>query len=784
MASIFTFDPDPPRVSSPWAAAPPPGRSPKHPFDEDANNSQIRSSDNEQHSTLEPTALAASDFANITRLEAEPQEGPIEYKLHLLLRGRRSFTRLSTRWDSLRSLHPTEYTAPISVGRSVSESGLLSSTPPTTSLRLEQLTTQLLWRLQQSCTHHTSSSTAGILPHFPDEAKLDSPIVIQRLYPGLEESRGALYEIGVADNGELCGLAQDEMEESLNNLRAMAACLGCRVEVQRMISVGECEWIENRATARQQVRKSKLLVAEALVCPDQHPIEQQGPTNPSGQVSESKSLPDNPHYATQLRVSLTGATMSGKSSLLGTLSTGTLDNGRGKSRLSLLKHRHEIESGITSSITQELIGYADQFSPEGARTSTAVSNYGSTNVSSWADIHAAAESSANGRLVFLTDSAGHPRFHRTTVRGLVGWDPHYTLLCVPADNTEDSTGKVGASPTTKELLGDGATDLDLSQEQLQLCLTLELPLIIVITKYDLATKAGLKGVLSKVLSTLKEAGRTGQIIAGAPTSSSDGPSDTVSLDDLQSIQHIAQGFELTPLSTVPIVLISAVTGSGLNKLHAFLRELPLPPSPSPAKTGPKTLFHIEDGYGRPAQMSRPDEPTVIGGHVRYGSLNIGDELVLGPYPVDESSDDSDSGSGRHVSRHSPIQKSRSFPGALQKKSTILSSRSGSMQVSEWRRVCVASLRNLRLPVRTLYAGQVGTIGIVPLGPNITSPAINRIRKGMVLANQDEKAHRNIVVRFEGAHALAADSMSIGSTVVVFVASVRVTCKQCPCMDCM
>jgi GTPase len=370
------------------------------------------------------------------------------------------------------------------------------------------------------------------------------------------------------------------------------------------------------------------------------------------------------------------------------------------------------------------------------------------------------------------------------VRGLVGWNPHYTLLCIPADNAEDSSGKVGASPTTKELLGDGVAELDLSQEQLQLCLTLELPLIIVITKYDLATKAGLKGVLSKVLSTLKEAGRTGHIVAGASTSKSDGPSDTVSLNDLQNIQHTAQGFDLTPLSTVPIVLTSAVSGSGLNKLHALLRELPLPPSPSLPTSGPKSLFHIEDWYSRPAQISRPDEPTVIGGHVRYGSLNIGDELVLGPYPIDESSDDSDSGSGIQMSRHSSIPKSRSFPGALQKKSNTLSSRSGPMQVLEWRRVRVASLRNLRLPVRTLHSGQVGTVGIVPLGANIASPAIHRIRKGMVLADKDAKAYRTISVRFEGAQARAADSLSIGSTVVVFVASVRVTCKQCSCTDCI
>ena len=113
----------------------------------------------------------------------------------------------------------------------------------------------------------------------------------------------------------------------------------------------------------------------------------------------------------QLRITLTGPTTSGKSSLLGTLSTATLDNGRGKSRLSLLKHRHEIVSGVTSSVAQELIGYKDR----------EVFNFASGNVTSWTDIHAAAE---NGRLVFVSDSAGHPRYRRTTVRGLVGWAPH------------------------------------------------------------------------------------------------------------------------------------------------------------------------------------------------------------------------------------------------------------------------------------------------------------------------------------------------------------------------
>lgn len=112
-------------------------------------------------------------------------------------------------------------------GKHIVQNLLSNASPPLGATqsrqhRLEQLTTQMLWRLQQSCPHHGSSSMAGVQLHFPDEANLAGPAMPQRLYPGLEESKGALYEIGVADDGELVGLAEDEMEESLNNLRAMA----------------------------------------------------------------------------------------------------------------------------------------------------------------------------------------------------------------------------------------------------------------------------------------------------------------------------------------------------------------------------------------------------------------------------------------------------------------------------------------------------------------------------------------------------------------------------------
>lgn len=304
-------------------------------------------------------------------------------------------------------------------------------------------------------------------------------------------------------------------------------------------------------------------------------------------------------------------------------------------------------------------------------------------------------------------------------------------------------------------------------------MNLELPLVIVITKYDLATKAGLRQTLSKILSILKEAGRKPCIVSDSSGSALEQDLHSISADELHGTSQIAKDLSDAPLTTVPIVLTSALKGTGMNKLHAVLRQLPVPCNvQAQAENSPARLFHVEDVYSLQTRSSS-DESAIIGGYLRYGTLNVGDELLLGPYPVDTGSDDSDSGSGRPL-RPSTLPQSRSFPGALKK----THARNGSLidHHTEWRHVRITSLRNLRLPVRTLHADQVGTMGIVPVDTRILSPAINRIRKGMVLANQQPTASRVISVRFEGSQTQAAQGLSIGSAVVVYIASVRASSK--------
>ena len=750
-ASIFSFDETEPRVSSPWLKQL-----------ESLDSSGTPSCNSNFVADSEPAAYL-DDVGHVTRLEAEPQKGPVEYKLHLLIRPRRNYTYMSTVTRVSGSKH-SKYNGPSRTTSGTAlpaKSASPSVTPNYRQDRFEHLTTQLLWRLGQSCPHHSNASTSLVLPQLPESTtELQPPPTPGTIHPGLEESEGALYEIGVSDDGTLVGLAEDEMRDSLNNLRAMAASLGCVVEVQRMVKVGTCSYmaqVDGPVSSELVERQSELLVAEALVKPNLSTTAENGSSGLSNTLaqdhtSEIKSIE-------QLRISLTGATMSGKSSLLGTLSTSTLDDGRGKSRLSMLKHRHEITSGITSSVTQELMGYSP--TPTG---DIEVINYATEGVTSWIDMHTA---SADGRLVFVADSAGHPRYRRTTVRGLVGWNPHWALLCVSADDEVRSSNKV------TEVLGPAASDVDLSAAHLDLCLRLQLPLVVVITKYDLAQLSVLKATLGKLLSALKSAGRKPLMIPNSP--------GTVSAHELQSFtQKKSAGIRKTidclyddPLSAVPIVLTSAVQGAGFDNLHAVLNELPIPDcrehTPSNAGTT-DSLFHVEDIYNK----AQDANTIILSGHLSRGTISAGVELFLGPCSPSSGEDSEDSDTQQRPRLAQTLPPSRSFPGAL--KSNPLTFNKPSDQ--EWRKVKVVSIRNLRLPVSTLHADQAGTVGVELVDDKtLDTWTTIKIRRGMVLCNKPATSSSTIVAQFRRDD---LGTLAVGSQAVVYLASVRSSARILSC----
>jgi len=65
------------------------------------------------------------------------------------------------------------------------------------------------------------------------------------------------------------------------------------------------------------------------------------------------------HASTRIAIGIGGSVDSGKSSFVGVLFTGKLDNGNGSARESVAIHPHEIESGRTSAISTRYIHTSD-----------------------------------------------------------------------------------------------------------------------------------------------------------------------------------------------------------------------------------------------------------------------------------------------------------------------------------------------------------------------------------------------------------------------------------------
>ena len=108
--------------------------------------------------------------------------------------------------------------------------------------------------------------------------------------------------------------------------------------------------------------------------------------------------------ARNIRVAVVGNVDAGKSTLIGTLTTSGLDDGRGRSRTAIMKHRHEIESGRTSTATTHLMGFKSTGQPIIGRDQLRANKRKSED-------EVARESY---RVVTLMDLAGHEKYLKTT----------------------------------------------------------------------------------------------------------------------------------------------------------------------------------------------------------------------------------------------------------------------------------------------------------------------------------------------------------------------------------
>lgn len=105
-----------------------------------------------------------------------------------------------------------------------------------------------------------------------------------------------------------------------------------------------------------------------------------------------------------IRVAVVGNVDAGKSTMIGTLTSSLLDDGRGSSRTSIMKHRHEIESGRTSTATTHLLGFRSTGESIAGRDSLRTNRRKSED-------EVAKESY---RIITLMDLAGHEKYLKTT----------------------------------------------------------------------------------------------------------------------------------------------------------------------------------------------------------------------------------------------------------------------------------------------------------------------------------------------------------------------------------
>lgn len=130
-----------------------------------------------------------------------------------------------------------------------------------------------------------------------------------------------------------------------------------------------------------------------------------------------RKVPDDQPFL-HLRLSVLGPMEAGKSTLLGVLTQGEMDNGRGSARLNLFRHLHEIQSGRTSSISHEILG----FDAKGV-----VVDYSTC-------ISAEEICEASSKIITFIDLAGHQKYMKTTIFGLTAHCPNIAMLVIGANS--------------------------------------------------------------------------------------------------------------------------------------------------------------------------------------------------------------------------------------------------------------------------------------------------------------------------------------------------------------
>lgn len=370
-----------------------------------------------------------------------------------------------------------------------------------------------------------------LLPSAEEDARARESLkgVLKRL---IAEGRGeALFDVGLERNGDNMGLGKEEYEKALGRLREVSKEIKCVVTVLLEEGAEATEGCNSKALVRKQPESIEELL--------------------------------------EIRVAVVGNVDAGKSTLLGVLTKGTLDDGRGKSRVNLFRHKHEIESGRTSSVGMEILGFDTESKIVGATVPG--------RKLTWEEI-----GNRSSKVISFSDLAGHEKYLRTTVFGLLGTSPDYVMLMVAANN-----GLIG-----------------MSREHLGIALALNVPVLVVITKIDICPPKILQQTIQQLTKIMKSAGAR---------------KIPIFIKSKEEVIHTATHFVSDRIC--PIFQVSNVTGEGLEFVKAFLNIIPYHGKFD--SKGPFE-FHVNDCF------SVPFVGTVVSGVVKSGIIHAGDQILIGP----------------------------------------------------------------------------------------------------------------------------------------------------------
>ena len=316
-----------------------------------------------------------------------------------------------------------------------------------------------------------------------------------------------------------------------------------------------------KATAAENVKNSPEKTA---------PIQSDGVQPEKTSVSETLS-------SRNIRVAVVGNVDAGKSTLIGTLTTSLLDDGRGKSRTSIMKHRHEIESGRTSTATTHLMGFRSTGESIAGRD-TIRANKRKT------EDEIARESY---RIITLMDLAGHEKYLKTTIHGVSSGMADYALILVNSRH-----------PPTH-----------MTQHHLNLCCSFGIPVIVVFTKADHCPEHAFKTSKEEVLKLLRSPD-----IGKKPFAVRNEQDVATCMDKLHTL--------------APMIETSCVTGQGIDLLQKMLFSLPKRRRHE-NKVNRPFEFLVEDIFNVPGVGA------VVSGFVNAGELTVGSNAHVYVGPTDD-----------------------------------------------------------------------------------------------------------------------------------------------------